>query len=94
MGSTTGFSKIIEGFQKLSGGNGIKGATQALFGFNAANKVTIASMTGATTATTGFSAALAACPIGWIVAGIAAVVAIVWGLVKAWQAASDAFKMQ
>lgn len=75
-------------------GGTVKTLIPQLFGFNAATTATTASMGGAATATTGFSAALAACPIGWIIVGIAAVAAAVWGLVKAWQAASDAFKMQ
>lgn len=41
----------------------------------------------------GFNTTLAASPIGWIVLAIAAAIAAIYGLVKAWQAASDAFKL-
>jgi hypothetical protein len=41
----------------------------------------------------GLNATFAATPIGWIVLAIAAAIAAIYGLVKAWQAASDAFKL-
>lgn len=51
------------------------------------------SIRAASVAQLGFDSALAASPIGWIVIAIAAAIAAIYGLVKAWQAASDAFKL-
>lgn len=87
---------------KLLGENitGIGTKIKALGGFSGAIKVLTTAFFGTSKAarvaaveTLGFSSALATTPIGWIAIAIAALIALIYGLVKAWQAASDAFKM-
>lgn len=90
-----GIGSLITKVKDMGGlGATLKSATSALFGFNAANKITIGTLTGATAAQGSFNAALLACPIGWIVAAIALLVAALVGLGIAFNRAQDEFKMK
>ena len=81
-------SGIFTSIKTMGGlGGTIKTLATAFFGLSSATRE-------AAMNTLGFSSALATCPIGWIALAIAAAIAAIYGLIKAWQAASDTFKME
>lgn len=68
-------------------GGAIKTVGAAFFGFDKATRAAALGQLGLNTA-------MAACPIGWIALAIVALIAVIYALAKAWEAASDSFKME
>ena len=81
-------SEIGQAIKSMGGlGGTIKTLGSAYFGVGKAAESAMVKQLG-------LNVAIAGCPIGWIIAGIAALIAIIYGVAKAWEAASDAFKME
>jgi hypothetical protein len=83
----TNIGGVFKKIKSMGGlGGTIKTLASSFFGLGKGVEAT-------TMATLGFNGALAACPIGWVILAIAALIAAIYGIAKAWQAASDSFKL-